>query len=105
MKFKMKEIFQDGTVRKFNLDEECFYVEENGNKISFNSTYESRFNTLISLFSLKNEWKEYYSEYDECILTFDDKDKMQCFSFSNIFPDNWALLNCYLHNLMGDKYE
>ena len=88
----------------FFLDEDSFFAEENDKRINFDSTYEQRFNTLISLFSMKNGWKS-----EECLnptyeVVFEDKDNIDSFSFCEEMQSNWFFFNSYIANLMGDYY-
>ena len=41
-----------------SLDENELWVEEKGEKLLIKSSYEDRFNVLISLFAMKNDWVE-----------------------------------------------
>lgn len=105
MKFKMKVHLNESSTKIFNLDEESFYVEEEGNKLCFNNTYEDRFNTLISLFSLKNEWVKDENKKGVYELIFENNENVDLYNFSDEFPDNWFLFNSYIYNLVGEVYE
>ena len=105
MKFTMRVQLCGCSTKIINLDEETFYVEEDGERLHFNSSYEERFNTLISLFTIKNEWVNEVNVGGEYELMFENNGKMECFSFSSELPDNWFLFNSYLYNLVGDDYE
>ena len=82
------------------IDDEIVYLETNGEKVEIETTFEKRFNTLISLFSCSQTWEE-----DDCVnapynvIVKDEYEKE--YSFYNV-PNNWNLFIGYISRLIGE---
>jgi hypothetical protein len=61
------------------------------------------FNTLISLFALKEKWE--FNTSRDCVYTviFNNKKDTETYSFSvNSLPDNWNVFLLYISRLVGE---
>ncbi|MBR3890714.1 MAG: hypothetical protein IKJ30_01415 [Bacilli bacterium] len=101
MKIVIQINLPETTSKTIYLDEDVFYIEEEGNKVSLNSSYENRFNTLLGLFSCKSTWKDMDLEDSIYNVTFIDE-KEETFTFSKA-PGNWNMFMAYIDKLVGDS--
>lgn len=101
MKIVIQINLPETTSRTIYLDEDVFYIEEEGNKVSLDTKSENRFNTLIGLFGCKSIWVDMGVEEPVYSVTFIDK-KEEYFSFDSA-PSNWNMFMGYLDKLVGDS--
>ena len=101
MRLVMKINAPESASTIINIDEECVYIESSSDKLLIDTKYEDRFNTLISLFALKNEWST-SSDYSMYEILFEKDGNIENYSFNEV-PDNWLLFNSYIVRLVGDS--
>lgn len=101
MKIVIQINLPETTSRTIYLDEDIFYIEEEGNRVSLDAKIENRFNTLIGLFSCKSTWKDMDLEDSIYNVTFIDE-KEETFTFSKA-PGNWNMFMAYIDKLVGDS--
>jgi hypothetical protein len=101
MKVIVKLLMLESYDKFIFLDEKEMVVEENMEKMVIETMYKDRINTLISLFSLKKEWKA--SDIDNCLynVIFENDGIKEIYSFNEV-PDNWNMFMGYLFRLVGD---
>lgn len=84
------------------IDEHEVFIQENDEKQVIETSYKDRFNTLISLFGLKNNWKNNSEGSPLYEIVFENNDNKEYYSFSNI-PDNFMMFMGYVVKLVGDS--
>ena len=79
------------------------YIECDNNVQSLNVSFRDCFNTLISLFSLKEDWVS-----EKCVnpvfkIEFINDDIKEEYAFKNEVPDNFNFFNAYINRLVGES--
>lgn len=96
-------IREGGFISRVVIEKGRVVIGEKDNEEVLNVDFKECFNTLISLFALKNSW-----EKEECVnpiyqvnfIKEEQKEKFQ-FSIENL-PDNWSMFLSYISKLVGD---
>lgn len=101
MRLVMKINAPESVSTIINIDEECVCIESSSDKLLIETKYEDRFNTLVSLFALKNEWSK-SSDHSMYEILFEKDSDVEKYSF-NEAPDNWLLFNSYIVRLVGNS--
>lgn len=101
MKIVIQINLPETTSRTIYLDEDIFYIEEEGNRVSLDTKIENRFNTLIGLFGCKSSWNDMNVEEPIYSVSFIDN-KEEYFSFDSA-PGNWNIFMAYIDKLVGDS--
>ena len=85
------------------IDDHGVYLEKLGETQKLNVSFESYFNTLISLFSLKSNWYRQECANPTYIVVFENKGNEEVFKFDlNTMPDNWDMFLGYINKLVGE---
>ena len=102
MKVVVKIVVAEGYDKFISLDEDEMWIEEANNKVLINCDYKDRFNSLISLFMLKNEWnlEEVIGPLYEVV--FENNGVVEHYNFKEA-PDNFGMFMGYLVRLAGDS--
>ncbi len=86
------------------IDEEKIFIKEDGVEV-IDSSKNERLDTLMVLFSLKDEWEHSNSETPMFSVFFDDGNNSSCYDFDlDSLPSNWFIFYTYLVRLVGSKY-
>ena len=101
MKVVVKLVIPEGYNKFMSLDENEMIIEENNERMLIETKYRDRINSLISLFSLKKEWKHTETETSLYNVVFEDKGEIENFCFDEV-PSNWNMFLGYLFRLVGD---
>jgi hypothetical protein len=103
MKVQIDIKLPESHLKTISLDDSCFYVTQDDNKIEIDTNYKDRINTLIALFGCKNNWE--LNSYDEPVYRIYFTDTLQeVYDFYNA-PSNWNLFIGYIDKLVGDSYD
>jgi len=83
------------------LDENEMFIEERDKKIIIKTSYEDRFNSLISLFALKNNLEERKDNNYLYKIMFEDNGIEKIYSYEQE-PSNFNIMMGYFVRLVGD---
>lgn len=83
------------------IDEDVVFIAQNNDKQIIETTYKDRFNTLLSLFVLKTDWKN-EKEYNPLYEVIFENNSKEIYSFKDT-PSNWIMFMGYLSKLVGDS--
>lgn len=86
------------------LDENEVWIQEASDRLTINCSYEERFNSLLSLFSLKNEWENTSLEKGNYEIFFQNNDNVERYCFIDE-PSNFLMFMSYFSKLIGDNYD
>lgn len=83
-------------------DDECFFYSPK-EKIDVITSFEDRFNTLVTLFSLKEDWDNNEDIIGKYKIIFKDNiEETYIFSEENL-PSNFGMFYGFIARLLGDK--
>lgn len=99
MKCVFSVLADDGYTFIIENDKVCFC--DDGNIKTLNVDRKSCFNTLVSLFSLKESWKASECENPLYKIVFYNGDKNEEFLFDLVAPFNFSLFTGYISRLVG----
>jgi len=102
MKVVIKLNFKETFSKFIYIDEQEVFIQENNERQIIETTYRDRFNTLISLFGLKNNWKNSKDSVPLYEIMFDNNDEQDYYTFSST-PDNFMMFMGYIAKLVGDS--
>lgn len=89
---------------EISKNEVSIYSEDD--KITLDVDSMTVFNTLISLFSLKDSWKKKSAFNEIYWVIFENGVEKEEYKFNiNNLPDNWLLFISYINRLVGDYSE
>ena len=99
---KMREYTHEEFVELVkSLSEEELFIEESTNRLVIDSSYEDRFNCLLSLFMLKKSWIQNTNNNYVYRVAFYNNSNVEVYSFEEI-PDNFDMFMGYVAKLVGD---
>lgn len=94
--------FDTGLVSKIIIEIGKVYISEGEEEQVLDVDSKICFNTLISLFSLKDSWEK--RKCPSCLyqVSFKNGGKIEIFKFDNKLPNNWSLFMSYISRLVGE---
>lgn len=102
MRVVVKLNLQENLPKFIYLDENEIWIQEADNKQLIDSNYKDRFNSLLSLFVMKNDWNVLKSNNPICEIMFEKEENVQVYKFDEV-PDNFNMFMGYLSRLVGDS--
>ena len=103
MKCEYFVIREGGFISRVVIETGKVTLNEEGNEENLDVDFKESFNTLISVFSLKNSWKKekcFNPVYQVNFVKENCKETFQ-FEVENL-PDNWSMFLAYISKLVGD---
>ena len=89
---------KDNIISSVVIKKDRVYFIENDERQSLDVDFKLCFNTLISLYSLKENWRKTKCIDPLYIINFDDEE--YCFDLNNL-PDNFFMFVGYIDKLVG----
>lgn len=92
---------QEQQCKYIYIDEDNVFIMQNNQKQLLQTNEKERLKTLLSLFSIKEEWIKNENKDALYKILFVDKSE-EIYSFNDI-PDNWITFMGYVYKLVGDS--
>ena len=93
-----------GLLNSIVIERDKLFIIEGENKQQIDASSEKCFNTLISLFALKESWiNRRPCKHPLCIVQFESNNKVEIFKFNNDMPDNFSFFVAFISKLVGDS--
>lgn len=83
------------------LSEDEFFIKEFNERVNITTSYEDRFNSLLSMFMLKNEWSTTNDNDYFYQVMFENNGVEEMYSFKDV-PDNFYMFMGYFGKLADE---
>ena len=94
--------FDDGIISKVIIEVGKICINEGKEEQVLEIDSKTCFNTLISLFSLKEKWKKEEIVNPLYKVCFEMNGKIDVFEFEIDVPENWGFFMAYISRLVGE---
>ena len=85
------------------IEKDKVYIQNNTEKQALDMDSKACFNTLISLFSLKESWENKKCDRPIYKIEFENKGNTEIYLFDSEVPFNFSFFQAYVHKLVGDS--
>lgn len=103
MKCEYFMIRDDGFICRVIIEKGKLIIKKENNEQVFEVDLKESFNSLVSLFAIKNSWKKEVCVNPIYQVNFVKEDEKEIFQFNiETLPDNWSMFLAYVSKLVGD---